>query len=348
MLLGALPAGVLVDRHGERRAVGIGVFAMAMLALVASFAPNFATMFVLFLAASIGAALVSPGGARALVAWVPRRRLGLALSVRQTGVMLGGLLGALMLPPVALLTGWRTAFRVAAILAIGCVVLFALAYREPPGVARRGAPLKLRSLRHNRPWLAATAYGFVFMGVQGVAVSYLALYLHQGGGLTVVAAADLLAVLQLGGLVGRLATGFGGDRLARRAPLMVLLGVVATLAAVGFSFAGPGTPLALLGALSFLLGVSGLGWNALAITVISEAVPSDATATATGAGISIAFSAMFVISPLFGLLTDRQGGYALSWAALAGWCVLGTLSALLIREGKVASGGARPPGVPVT
>lgn len=332
MLLGTLPGGLLVDRYGERVVVGAGVFAMAVLVLLASFGPTFAVVFGLFLASSVGAAFASPGGTRALVAWFPRHRLGIALGVRQTGVMAGGLLGALVLPPVALLAGWRATFRLASIFTVLGVVLFVLAYREPAGASRRGRPLRLRSLPRNRAWIAATVYGFVFMGALGIGISYLALYLHEGARLSVVTAADLLALLQFGGLVGRLGGGLVSDRIGRRAPVMVGMGVLAVLVAFAFAFTGPRTPLPLLALLSFLLGLSTLGWNALSITVISESVPIEAAATATGANLSIAFVAMFAISPLFGLLADRLGGYSVSWLALSGWCVLGVLAGLLIRE----------------
>ena len=332
MLLGTLPGGLLVDRYRERIVVAVGVLAMALLVLLASFGPSFEIVFALFLASSVGAAFASPGGTRALVAWFPRHRLGVALGVRQTGVMAGGLLGALLLPPLALLAGWRASFRFAAVFTVLGVILFVAGYREPAGAARRGRPLKLRSLPRNRTWIAATLYGFVFMGALGVGISYLALFLHEGARLSVVAAADLLALLQLGGLVGRLGGGLVSDRLGRRAPVMVGMGALAVLVAFAFAFTGARTPLPVLALLSFLLGLSTLGWNALSITVISESVPIEAAATATGANLSIAFIAMFAISPLFGLLADRLGGYSVSWLALGGWCVLGVLAGLLIRE----------------
>jgi hypothetical protein len=41
---------------------------------------------------------------------------------------------------------------------------------------------------------------------------------------------------------------------------------------------------------------------------------------------------MFIVTPIFGLIADRAGGYAPAWLALAGWALLGTLLALGIRE----------------
>jgi hypothetical protein len=118
---------------------------------------------------------------------------------------------------------------------------------------------------------------------------------------------------------------------------MAALGALAIAVALAFAVTGRGAPVALLGGLAFLLGLSTLGWNALAITVVSEAVPLDAAATATGASLSIAFSAMFLVSPLFGLVADRLGSYAVAWYALAGWCAVGTVLGLLIRDRVVVA-----------
>ena len=333
MLLGTLPGGLLVDRMGERAVVAAGVTAMAALIVLASFGPHFETVFGLFLASSVGAAFTSPGGTRALVAWFLRHVLGLALGIRQTGVMAGGLLGALLLPPIAVSSGWRPTFRLAAAFTVLTLLAFVLVYREPGVIRGRGRAFRIRALPHNRVWLASTAYGFVFMGALGVSVSYLALYLHEGAGLPIVVAGQLLALLQVGGLIGRLVGGAVSDRLGRRAPVMAGMGALAVLVALGFAVLGRrGAGLPVLALLSLLLGLSTLGWNALSITVISEAVPLEAAATATGANLSIAFTAMFLVSPLFGFAADRLGGYTVAWFALAAWATLGTAFAFLIRD----------------
>ncbi len=331
MLLGTLPAGLLVDRHGERRVVVVGVVAMAALVFLSAGGAGFAIVFSLFLLSSVGAAASSPGGTKAIAAWFPRHRLGAALGIRQTGVMAGGLVGALLLPPLALAIGWRHGLRLAALLCLAGAVTYGVLYREPPagGSGLRRQPLRL--LLRNRVWLAATGYGFVFMGALGAGISYLALYLHERAGLSIVAAGAMLALFQVGGLVGRLGWGILSDRAGRRAPSMVAVGVIAILTCAAFSLTGRATPIAVLAVLSFLLGISILGWNALSVTLISESVPVGGAATATGANLSVAFAAMFLVSPFFGYLADHSG-YTVSWLALTGWVVIGTLIGLTIRE----------------
>jgi MFS family permease len=339
MLLGSLPSGLLVDRYGERFVVSAGVVAMALLIVWASFSNSFALIFGLFLLSAVGAATASPGGTRAIAQSVPRHRLGVGLGVRQTGVMAGGLLASLLLPVIAVSAGWGAAFRVGAAFCLVTVALFGLIYREPSRTSAARRPFRLRSLLRNRVFLATSAYGFVLMGALGATIAYLPLWLHEQVGLSVVVAAQLLAVMQFGGLVGRLAWGWLSDRIGRRGPVMLACGVLAILSCAAAIPAGRATPGPLLIALAFLLGLSTLGWNALSIAVISESVPLESAGTALGANLSITFTAMFVVSPLFGLIADWTGSYRVSWIALTAWVCLGTALGLLIREGRRAASG---------
>lgn len=64
MLLAMLPAGLLIDRHGERRLIVAGVTAMALLVVWATQLRAFVWLLILFLLASIGASSSAPGGRR--------------------------------------------------------------------------------------------------------------------------------------------------------------------------------------------------------------------------------------------------------------------------------------------
>jgi MFS family permease len=85
MLLTMLPAGLLIDRHGERRLIMGGVTAMALLVLGAKQFSAFVWLLVLFLLASLGASTSAPGGSKAIAAWFPFSQRGSAMGMRQTG-----------------------------------------------------------------------------------------------------------------------------------------------------------------------------------------------------------------------------------------------------------------------
>jgi MFS family permease len=335
MLIGMLPFGMLVDRYGERSMLLVGGTLLAGCLVLASRAAGFQPLFLALVPAAIGASAASPGGTRALAAWFEPRMRGTAMGIRQTGVTAAGVLAALVLPPVAIAFGWRAAFLAVAATALVGMVAFVVLYREPaagPRGARR--PLALRALLRSRTWLAATVYGWVFMGALGSVVAYLAVSLNQDAGLSPVQAGLLLAVLQVGGIAGRLGFGVLSDRLRSRGRVMTLSAALAVLSCLAMALLGHGAAGApgLVG-LAFLLGLSCMGWNALYITLSAEVVPIQHAATAVGAGTTVTFTGMFLVPPVFGLIADHAGSYAWSWAALGVWAGVGTLVALAIRDG---------------
>lgn len=339
MLLGMLPSGLLADRFGERWTVAAGAGGLALLMVAASFANSFWPLFGILIPAAICASAGSPGGTRAIAVWFPPHERGLAMGVRQTGVTAAGVLVAVALPPIALAAGWQAAFRVVAAGVVLLVSVFAVLYREPAGA--RGitrVPLRLRDLAANRTFLLASGFGFMFMGALGSAVTYTAVSLHRDARLPVITAGVLLAVLQLGGLAGRVGWGVLSDRLRSRARVMAAIGALAvasTLAAA--ALVRPATPVVVLGAVAFLLGLTAMGWNALYITLASEIQP-DRAATVVGAGTMLNFTGMLVVTPVFGSVADARG-FSTAWVALAAWCAIGTLLAAAIRE----PGGRRHP-----
>ncbi len=346
MLLAMLPIGLLIDRHGERRLIIAGVTVMALLSLWATRFDTFVWLLVLFLLASLGASTSAPGGSKAIAAWFPRSRRGGAMGIRQTGVTIGGLLAAFLLPPVAVKFGWEVGLGLAASVALVGVLCFALFYRELPDGsgenADGGAPLPrvpVRSMVRDRGFLAATGYAFVFMGVQGSSASYLALSLHEEVGLSIVAAGVFLAVFQVGGIAGRIGWGIVSDRIGRRGPVMVLVGLVAVGSCLAMASAGEDTLIPFVAVFALLLGLSAMGWNGVYLTLLSESVPMHAAATAMGASLTIAFVGMFLASPLFGLVADLTGSYSASWLGLAGWAVVGVMLGFLAREPQH---GAKP------
>ena len=337
MLFAMLPVGLLIDRRGERQLITVGVTAMALLGLWATRFSAFVWLLVLFLLASLGASTSAPGGSKAIAAWFPRSQRGGAMGMRQTGVTIGGLMAALLLPPVAVRFGWEVALGLAAGVALFTVLCFALFYREfPAGESSAGEERRVPvgSMVRDPSFLATTGYAFVLMGVQGSSASYLALSLHEEVHLSVVAAGAFLAVFQIGGIAGRIGWGVISDRVGRRRPVLLLVGLVAMGSCLAMAFAGKETVIPLVAVLAFLLGCSAMGWNGLYLTLLSESVPMHAAATAMGASLTIAFVGMFFASPLFGLVADLTGSYGASWLGLAGWTAVGIVLGLLAKESK--------------
>lgn len=342
MLVTMLPMGIMIDRRGEKAVILVGVAVMIGMVIAATQVVTFLWLFLLLLAASFGAASSAPGGAKAIAAWFPRSQRGSAMGIRQTGVTMGGLVAALVLPPVAVRFGWAVALQLAVSVTLVTLICFAFLYKELPSDEPRDqlmetnpAKVQVGSILKSRSFLAATAYAFVFMGVQGSSASFLTLHLHEELRLPIVVAGAFLAIFQVGGMVGRLGWGMISDWVGRRAPIMILVGVIAAASCLAIAFAGSKLAMTTAAVLAFLIGCSAMGWNGLYLTVLAESMPLRNAGTTVGASLTLSFLGMFLVPPLFGLIGDVTGSLHTSWLALGGWAILGTLLGLLIREPRV-------------
>ena len=115
-IFGSYAAGLAADRLGERRVLMFGALTTAALVAAASFAP-LPLLFVLLFLAGIAGASSTPAGGRLVLLAFPRTRHGLALGIRQTGIPMGGLVAAAILPWVAHRSSWHWSLVVAAAIA---------------------------------------------------------------------------------------------------------------------------------------------------------------------------------------------------------------------------------------
>jgi MFS family permease len=135
--IGSYAAGAAVDRIGERRVLALGAMLFGALVLVATAAP-FAALLALLVVGGLFAATATPAGGKLVLLSFPVTRRGLAMGIRQTGIPLGGLVAALLLPWLAGAWGWRTGLVAAGLLTIaGGAAALAMAGMEPRARRRR-------------------------------------------------------------------------------------------------------------------------------------------------------------------------------------------------------------------
>src|SRR3990170_4676660 len=104
-VLTSLPAGWLTDRLGVRLTLVLGQgLTGAMIGLAALTSDLPALLGLLFLG-GFGWSVVNPTTGKVILEWFPPRERGLAMGVKQTGLTLGGIANALLLPPLALRLG---------------------------------------------------------------------------------------------------------------------------------------------------------------------------------------------------------------------------------------------------
>ena len=334
----SLPAGTLADRWGVKRMLVLGQVVIALGLLAASAATSYAALTLLLIAAGFGYGMLNPTSTKAVMGWSPPAHRATLVGLKQVGLPLGGMLGAALLPALALRLGWRTALVGSAALIAAGAVASLVVYRDPPDAplppAAPGARGTIASVLTSRDlWLLSLATG-VLAAMQTVWMSYLVLYLQGAIGLTLIAASRLLALAQFGGMTGRVLFGMLSDRLfggSRRLPL-VLAGAGSTACSLAIAWTGAGTSTVGLSALAFIFGVVGIGWNGVQHTWMAELAGPRAAGTAVGLGLAVS-SAGVTLGPLvFGYVVQTAGGYRGPWITLALTMVgaIGTL--FLVRD----------------
>ena len=121
----ALLSPGFIHRFGAVR-VGqvIGLATLAMIVATVSGGVGAVALGAMLLGLAYGA--TAPAATHLLVPRTPPRVLNLVLSIRQIGVPLGGVLAGLMMPPLTLLYGWRTALLAQAVLSVALIVALQL------------------------------------------------------------------------------------------------------------------------------------------------------------------------------------------------------------------------------
>lgn len=332
-IFGSYAAGVAADRIGERRVLLAGGLATAALVAIAAAVPLQAFFPLLVLAGTAGAASTPAGGRLVLLAF-PRRRHGLALGIRQTGIPIGGLVAAAVLPWVAHYAGWRWSLVAAACIATACLVPLA----RLPAATEEGAPEPPRPTgprpARDRNIGLLTLWGCLLVSGQYAILAFLALDLHTSAGLRLATASLLVAVANASGVVGRIGWGALSDRVLSRGrkPLLLALTGVGLAGALALLATPRSAPLPVLALLAAVAGLALIGFQGLWVTMIAEAAGPARVGAATGFAVTFVTCSIALSPPLYGLVADATGSYRAIWAALA--CVLAVafVPAALVRE----------------
>jgi len=123
----SVAGGRLTDRLGPAPVLAVAAGALALGAAVAAVAPARWLFFAGVAAAGLGYGLVNPPTNVLADPGSPRLR-GLTMSIKQTGIPLGGILAGLLVPRAAAAVGWRWA---TAVPIAGCVAVAAVAALGP-------------------------------------------------------------------------------------------------------------------------------------------------------------------------------------------------------------------------
>ncbi|HKX16840.1 MAG TPA: MFS transporter [bacterium] len=326
-LLLFVPIGLLVDRWGEPAVLTAGaLFTAAMAALVAD-AHHFATLALLLALAGLGYGTGQTAGTKAVAsAFAPRAR-GIAMGIRQSGLPLGGMFAALLIPVLAGAFGWRAGLLGAAGVCGFTGLLCAVGLRGAAGAAdeddeggphrgRLGARL-IRILAD--PGIRRTAIvAMVLVIGQFCYQGYLPLYMVDRFGWSKHAAAALLLAVHGGGIAGRLGWGWLSDRVlgGLRTPALAWCAALCAVFPLALAALPRPVPVAAAAAVACVGGLLLLGWNGLFSTLVLEHARAHDAGAAMGVSMTMLYAVTFITPPIFGWVVERTS-YATAWTTLA-------------------------------
>ncbi len=333
-----LMAGGFTDRYGALRLSQISCLfaALGILALMPASA-WLAPVAAILMGCSYGP--LNPTSSKILRGLGNPRRQPFIFSIKQTGVPVAGVLVGAVLPVLAVAYGWRAAFCVFAVL--GLIVALAIQpVRETFDHDRQrdGGRPKIRiwgplKLVMGEPVMRALCLiGFALAGAQICVASFYVLYLTHAQGWSLVDAGFIYAVVQAGGVFGRLFWGAVANQFL--SPTRVIVGVSFLVFAL-FVLAAvmtPDWPAPVAVGLSFLLGLSSFGWNGVWLSEVTNAAPQDRIGDATGGTQFVMFGGVTVVPPVFGVLVDLTGSYVTPFIAAGVFVVFLAVHLGLVRR----------------
>ncbi|AVS65542.1 MFS transporter [Paracidovorax avenae] len=336
-----MPWGVLTDRWGDRPVLlaGLGGTALALAAMALWAAPSAGHLPArellaggLVLVGLLGGSVNGASG-RAIMQWFAEGERGLAMSIRQTAVPLGGAVGALLLPALAGHGGFTAVYGVLAALCLLAALMAAAWVREPGRAAHAAAAAAPAAgsggpLRDARTWRLAAGIG-LSCAPQFAVLSFGTVFLHDFVHAGLATTTATMAAVQIGAMALRVWSGRWTDRHRNRPVyLRACCGFSALLFAAMAALAGwrtEGVAQGVQGLLPALLAACGLcvsAWHGVAYTELAVRAGAGRAGTALGMANTSVFIVCFLVPMLIPHLLAPWGWGAV-WGAAAGCTLAG-------------------------
>lgn len=357
--LSELPWGMLTDRWGDRPVLLTGLVGTAIaLAAMAVFAaptphgvPGLGWLGSGLVVVGLLGGSVNGASGRAVMSWFGDGERGLAMSIRQTAVPMGGAIGALALPMIAHRFGFAVVYVVLSLLCVAAAALSWTWVHEPPpsreesqaashSVAGIVVGKSASPLGDARIWRIVAGIG-VLCAPQFAVISFGTVFLHDVGHLGLTSLTAAMVFVQGGAMVMRVWSGRWTDRRRNRPSYLracsglsvLLFGALAAAALVAQGRTG--MPLSLMVLLTILLAVSGVcvsAWHGVAYAELATLAGAARSGTALGMANTFVFGVCF-LTPLAIPHLVALDGWPLVWIVVSA-CALAAMP--LLAPAKVA------------
>ena len=324
----AMVASILLGRLSQRIGalsqvtLALAVTAVAQLALAATARSFGAVIGYLVVAGLCNAAIQSSVNLALAQARLPR--LGLAVSIKQSGLPTATLLAGFAVPSLALTVGWRWAYVVSAGLAVAALVMVRVVAVASP--AREVANVAARPESSSWDLFGAAAVG-AFLAFSAGSLNAWGVGSGVDAGLGEGAAGLFLGLGAATGITLRLICGWLSDTMRAR-PFLVG-GLTALVGSAGIAMLAARSPGIHVAAMLLAFG-GGWIWPVFTNFGIVRANP-EAAGAATGVTQVGIYVGVFVAPLVTGWLIEHSG-YPLMWLVVAASSVIGATLSIRIAD----------------
>jgi sugar phosphate permease len=332
-------AGIVVDRFGPKRLMlaGIVMAGLALVGLGSTF--TLGAFYAFYFLNALGNVAGGPLPNQVLLSrWFEGAR-GKAMGAAYLGIGIGGALVPLLAHALTQALGWRAALQTLGVLMIAIALPTALLVKEAPAgfaaAAATGSPAASSIgdvLR--RPAFYLLAIGsMASIGAVGGTMQNLKLYLAMDRGLAQGSVAEVLSLVLVGSLVGRVVMGWLADRWAKKHVMLLIYLIVALSVPLFILAPGPGA----VRVAAFVFGV-GLGGDYMIIPLMAaELFGVRRLGRVMGIVITADNVAEATAPMAVAAIRDHSGSYAPGFALLVGLAFVGALAVALLPRGAGVS-----------
>ncbi|MDA0656118.1 MAG: MFS transporter [Proteobacteria bacterium] len=329
----AIPGGLLIDYLGSRI-----VFAASLLIAAAgtAFVANADSFWMAFLGMGFigsGYGLVNPCTSKTVFEHFPKHRRASAMGIKQTGVPIGGALGALIAGAMVADFGRSHVLSFFAVIIASAAALALLLPRQLERPQLKPISGMMAVMRDKNLQIFNTAIGIFQASMYGM-LANLAAFCREALHADPALASATLSIAHTASALGRVSWGTFSDLVfaAKRKPVLLIIGACGTVLLFVMASVSTNWPFFLVLVLAFPAGLAVAGYVGLTQTITVEAADPKLTATAVGSNRIFTSAGAGMGLPFFGWLVDNYG-YTEAWIALGTIFALGTtVVALFFKE----------------
>ena len=229
------------------------------------------------------------------------------IAVSWSGGTIGAIVTPIMMVPIAVAFGWRTAFVVTGVLGLAWLVLWAIVARPPylPATERRSTRLEWPNLLEARTWALVFSYALPAIA-PGPILNLMPIYLNRALGVEQAALASIFWMPPLAWGIGYFVGGWAADKFAADNRRPVGMFSLLVLCALPFGLTPMfGSVSAAIAMMSWACFIGG-AFQMLAMKVGSYAYPREQAAMMSGIASGAWSLVNALVSPRIGGLFDEQ------------------------------------------